>query len=156
MTRAEKYAEKYPETSTFHYYNANPKKRITGDCWLRAICTGLNRPYNDVLKEMVDVHLETGYEMSCDKAIDRYLASQGWVKHKQPKHFDGTKFTGEQFCISVSCYLRHGIKSAEGIVGSDRIIANIGGHHMVAIVDGKINDIWDSTYKCIGNYWTKG
>ena len=35
------------------------------------------------------------------------------------------------------------------------IIANIGGHHIVAILDGKVHDIWDSTYKCIGNVWVK-
>lgn len=26
--------EKYPNTDTFTYYNANPKNRITGDCML--------------------------------------------------------------------------------------------------------------------------
>lgn len=134
--------EKYPETKTFHYYNANPKNRITGDCWLRAVCTGLNEPYNEVLMEMVRVHLETGYEMSCDKAVEKYLTSKGWVKHKQPRKADNTKYTGKEFCRLLADK-------------SKRYICNIGGHHMVAIVDGKVNDIWDSTYKCIGNYWTK-
>ena len=90
--------EKYPETKTFHYYNANPKNRITGDCWLRAVCTGLNEPYNEVLMEMVQVHLETGYDMSCDKAVEKYLTSKGWVKHKQPRKADNTKYTRAEFC----------------------------------------------------------
>lgn len=93
-----KRSEKYPETNTFHYYNANPKNRITTDCWLRAVCTGLNEPYNEVLKEMVKVHLETGYEMSSNMAIDKYLASKGWIKHKQLRKPDGKKYTGEEFC----------------------------------------------------------
>ena len=29
--------EKYPETPTFHYHQANPHKRINGDCVVRAI-----------------------------------------------------------------------------------------------------------------------
>lgn len=33
--------EKYPETRTFHFHNANPKNRITGDCVTRALCTAL-------------------------------------------------------------------------------------------------------------------
>ena len=37
-----------------------------------------------------------------------------------------------------------------------RYIAHIGGHHIIAIVDKKVNDTWDSTDGCIGNYWTKG
>lgn len=135
-------ASKYPDTPTFKYFNANPKNRITGDCWLRAICTGLNEPYNDVLKEMVEVHLETGYEMSCDKAVEKYLAGKGWVKHKQPRKSDNTKYTGSEFCRQVA-------------KKNVRYIANIGGHHMVAIVDKKVLDIWNSTGKCIGNYWTK-
>lgn len=135
--------ERYPETSTFHYYNANPKNRLTPDCWLRAICTGLNEPYNDVLREMVEIHIQTGYEMSSDQVIDRYLASKGWIKHKQPRCSDNTKYSGKMFCLELADK-------------NERYIANIGGHHMVAIVDGKVNDTWDSTNKCIGNYWTKG
>jgi hypothetical protein len=33
------------------------------------------------------------------------------------------------------------------------MIANIGGHHIVAIIEGQINDIWDSSDGCIGNVW---
>ena len=149
--------DKYPETDSFIYYNANPKNRITPDCWLRAICTGLDQDYNETLKEMVDIHLKTGYEMSSKQAIDKYLTSKGWVKCKQPKKFDGTKYTGEQFCKYMS------INDATASQGN--IIANIGGHHMVAIKptfygDGincryKIHDIWNSSYKCIGNYYIK-
>lgn len=134
--------DKYPETSTFHYFNANPKNRITGDCWLRAICTGLNEPYNEVLKEMVEIHIETGYEMSCDKAVEKYLKRKGWEKMEQPRHIDNTKFTGSEFCKYLA---------AKG----ERYICNIGGHHMVAIVDKKVYDIWDSTNKTIGNYYVK-
>lgn len=134
--------DKYPETSTFHYYNANPKNRITGDCWLRAICTGLNEPYNDVLREMTEIHIETGYEMSCDKAVEIYLKSKGWTKMKQPRHSDNTKYTGSELCKHLADK-------------NKRYICNIGGHHMVAIVGKKVNDIWDSAHKTIGNYYVK-
>ena len=149
-----KRSEKYPETNTFHYYNANPKNRITTDCWLRAVCTGLNEPYNEVLKEMVKVHLETGYEMSSNMAIDKYLASKGWIKHKQPRKPDGKKYTGEEFCKMLQ-------QDAKAVGMS--FIANTGGHHMVCIKETgglhgshKVHDIWNSTDGCIGNYWTKG
>ena len=33
--------DKFKDTATFHYYNANPKNRITGDCAFRAISTAL-------------------------------------------------------------------------------------------------------------------
>ena len=134
--------EKYPDTKTFHYYNANPKNRVTCDCVARAICTGMDRPYNDVLKEMFELQIETGYEYTDKKCIEKYLELKGWKKHKQPKKSDNTKYTGEEFCKKIANK-------------SKRYIANIGGNHTVAIVNGKVYDIWDSTDGCIGNYWTK-
>ena len=66
--------EKYPDTSTFHYYNANPHNRITGDCWARAICNALEIPYNQVVMEMAEFQCKTGY--SAEQLIDRYLKSK--------------------------------------------------------------------------------
>ena len=82
MTLTEKRQLKYPDTDTFHYYNANPKNKLTGDCWLRAVCTGLDQDYNQTLREMVEVHLKTGYELSSNEAMAKYLATKGWVKMK--------------------------------------------------------------------------
>ena len=142
--------EKYPETSTFHYYNANPKNRITGDCWCRAICTALQIPYNQVVMEMAELQCKTGYDAS--ELIARYLESKGWIKHKQPRKADNTKFTGKEFCKEINKDIM--------MVGKT-VVANIGGHHIVCIKEDdlhglyKVYDIWDSTDGCIGNYWTK-
>ena len=132
--------QKYPDTDTFHYYNANPKNRITGDCSFRAISTALNQDYNQTVMEMAELMCKTGYALNDTKGEEAYLKSKGWVKHSQPKHSDGTKYTGKEFC-----------KEFKGTC-----IAHIGGHHIVCIKDGKVLDIWDSTNGCIGNYWTKG
>lgn len=132
--------EKYPDTKTFHYYNANPKNRITGDCWCRAICTATGIPYNTVVMEMAELHCKTGYD--ADDNISRYLESKGWIKCKQPRKKDNTKYTGDEFCRKLA-------------MKDKKYIANIGGHHIVAIVDCKVYDIWNSTAGCIGNYWIK-
>ena len=131
--------EKYPDTSTFTYYNANPKNRLTCDCVVRAICTALDEPYERVLREMIEVQIETGYEYTDVKAMDKYLKSKGWNKMKQPRKSDNTKYTGFEFC-----------KIYKGTC-----VANIGGHHTVCIKNGKVYDTWDSTDGCIGNYWVK-
>ena len=145
MTRA----EKYPNTSTFHYYNANPKNRITGDCIIRAISLATEIPYTTVVRELAELQCETGY--ADPELTDRYLKSKGWIKHKQPRQCDGTKYTGKQFCKEILRY------DSEIDTGNDlhHIIANIGCHHIVAIIAGCICDIWDSSDGCIGNYWTK-
>ena len=135
--------DKYPETSTFHYYNANPKNRITGDCVFRAFTLAMQQDYNTTVMEMAELMCKTGYALNDVKGEHKYLEMKGWVKHPQPKKPDGTKYTGEEFCKRLA-------------KKNQRYIAHIGGHHMVAIVGGKVHDIWDSTDGCIGNYWTKG
>lgn len=137
--------EKYSDTNTFHYYNANFKNRISGDCVIRALCTAMQKPYKDVYKELFDFSLQTGYILNDKKCFERYLKSKGWVKHKQPRKTDNRKYTGKEFCCKLSTSNN----------GMRRIIANMGGHHIVAIIDFKVWDIWDSTDGCIGNYWTK-
>lgn len=132
--------QKYPDTKTFHYYNANPKGRITADCVARAVCTALEQDYVETVREMVDLQIKTGYEYTDKKCIEKYMELKGWKKVKQPRKSDNTKYTGKEFC-----------KIFKGTC-----VANIGGNHVVCIKDGKVHDIWDSTDGCIGNYWVKG
>lgn len=134
--------EKYPETKTFHYYNANPKNRITGDCTFRAFTLAMNQDYNQTVMEMAELMCKTGYALNDSKGEAEYLKLKGWIKHPQPRKLDNTKYTGKEFCRLIADK-------------NKRYIAHIGGHHVIAIVDGKVNDIWDSTEGTIGNYWTK-
>lgn len=148
--------EKYPDTETFHFYNANPKGKYTTDCVIRAISVATDIPYEAVLREMAEQQIRTGYDMSETKAIEKYLKTKGWRKQPQPRKEDNTKYTGEEFCQLLSVNERKGFGN---------VIANIGGHHIVAIVpscmgDGindrfKVYDTWNSTGGCIGNYWIK-
>lgn len=138
--------QKYKNTSTFCYYNANPKNKITGDCVIRALSSGMNIPYNDLYKELFDFSIKCGYMLNDKKCYERFLISKGWTKVKQPRKDDNTKYTGKEFCKEIQNYTFN---------YPERIIAHIGGHHVVAIVDGVINDIWDSSSKCIGNYYVQ-
>lgn len=135
-----KRTDRYPDTDTFHYHNANPRNRITTDCVYRAISTGLDIPYNTVVMEMAQMQCDTGYDNGDNKLIGKYITSKGWIEHKQPRKENNTKYTGKEFCKAFKY---------------SRVIANIGGHHITAIVNRKIYDIWDSTDGCIGKYWTK-
>ena len=140
--------DKYPDTDTFHYYNANPHNKLAGDCVIRAVCTVLEQTWEQTLKEMCDIGIKYGYVPSDDKVIARYMESKGWYKLKQPRKLDNTKYTGKEFCNHIDDLIPY--------YSGERVLANIGGHHIVAIVDGKVNDIWDSTDGCIGNFWVKG
>ena len=141
--------EKYKDTQTFHFHNQNPKGKYTTDCVKRAISHATGTPYNDVVMELAEWQIRTSLD-ECEKRLyGKYLASMGWVQHPQPRKEDGTKFTGVDFC-----------KWLNKTHCTSNVIANIGGHHIVAIVPVdskfKVCDTWNSTKGCIGNYWTKG
>ena len=138
--------EKYPETKYFKYYNANPKNRITGDCVFRAISNALDQTWEQTVMEMAEFSCKTGYAINDKKGIERYLKSKGWVKYKQPRKEDGTKYTGKEFCEEIQTHRRW---------YEPQIVAMIGGHHIVSIMWGQVQDIWDCTNKTVGNYWMR-
>ena len=143
--------ERYPDTKVFHFYNANPKGRITGDCRIRGLTMATGIDYNTIIMGCAVIQVETGYDQCAHQGISIMLERLGWVKHRQPRKPNGKKYTGAEFCR-----VQQSGKSKDGIVISDRIFCNIGNHHEVAIIDGKVWDIWDSTGRYVGNYWTPG
>lgn len=137
--------QKYPNTDTYHYYNANPKNRITGDCTFRAIATAMHKPWNEVVMEMAQMSCETGYAINDKKGIERYLAKQGWEKCHQPRKLDNTKYTGKEFIWDIVREYYNDVP----------IIVSIGGHHLTCVDHNVFCDIWDCTDKSVGNYWIK-
>lgn len=136
--------DKYQNTKTFNFYNANPWKRITADCVVRAISAAMGQSYELTYKELFELSLKTGYMLNDKKCYEKYLSNKGWLKMPQPKKEDNTKLTGKEFC-EVAQEFTFNYPS--------RMIAHVGGHHLVAIINGKIWDTWDCTPWCIGNYW---
>ena len=145
--------EKYKDTPTFKFYNANPLGKYTTDCVVRAISTGIKEDYNKVLVELVSLQIQYGYAISDSKLYNKYLQSKGFVKMPQPRHMDNTKYTGSDWCEKLT------EKYPNGEIG--RIIAHIGGGHVVCIAPVKCNDAikykvldtWYSQSGSIGNYW---
>ena len=143
--------EKYKDTLSFHFHNQNPKNKLTTDCVIRAISTATGIPYNDVVMGLAELQCQTGLDDGEKRLFGKYLANHGWVMNKQPRQEDNTKFTGKKFCAWLTGK------------GYGNVIANIGGHHIVAIMPTgkgdkrrhKVWDTWDSTKGCIGNFWTK-
>lgn len=131
--------QKYPDTKSFHFFNANPRGKYTTDCVYRAICTALDQSWEQTVMELAQASCASGYAPNSSEGMNYYLESKGWKKQRQPKKQDGKKYTGSQF-----------VKMFKGTC-----VANIGGNHTVCIKGGKVLDIWDSTDGCIGNYWIK-
>lgn len=136
--------EKYPDTRYFHYYNANSHNHKTGDCVVRALCTACEMSWEDCATELFQIGLKRGYTMLEDKVIDKFLENHGFIKHKEPRTLDNTKYRVNEWLL-----VKHNELDTH-------IVANVGSHHIVAIIDGKVNDIWDSSKQTMHNYWVKG
>ena len=149
--------DKYPETAYFVYHNQNPKNKHTEDCVFRAFSLGLDQEYDKTVLEMAKIMCETGYSMIGAKGESAYLKSKAWIKNKQLKHDDGSKYTGKDFAAWLS------IKYPNGEIGN--VICHLGSHHTVCFKptfhgDGincryKCHDTWDSTGGKVGVWWTK-
>lgn len=123
--------------------NLNPKRRKTGDCSTRALCGVTNIGYNEILLEQVNFALKTYYDTTSKQVIEKVLAKYGFVKMKQPRKWDNTKYTvGELDEILTEKQMEQGV-----VV----LVA----HHWTCIVNGKVQDIWDCRNKTVGNYYIK-
>lgn len=137
------------DTPTYHFYNANPKCKLTSDCSIRAIALATGKEWDIVFDELCDMARKYKQMPNDKKLLNRYLKSKGWIKQPQPKREDGTKYTGEEWCRKLT----------EERCAYSSVIANIGGHHMICITQYNeaytIHDTWDCSEYCIGNYWIK-
>ena len=137
--------DKFPDTVTFHYHNANPHNRITADCVIRAETVVLEIPYNQVVLENAEMQCKTGFDNADTKGIEKYMREKGWTKNPQPRKTNGTKYTVAEFCTQLA-------------KPGQRYLVSMAGH-IVAVVDCKAWDTWDCTdlryTKCVGNFWSK-
>lgn len=120
-------------------YNANPKGRKTDDCVVRALTFALKLPYEEVLKELYETQLKTGYCLLGKRVYERVLANHGFVKMKQPRHLDGRKYLVGEI----------------DLLTRKRCVVSMA-NHLTAAEDGFYYDTWDCRRKCIGNYYVKG
>lgn len=130
-----------PDTESFTFHNENPQGRKTGDCVFRALALAMGKPWGFILTALTERALQTGYSPNGKDNYTEYLALNGWEKQPQPRKASGRKYTGAEFCQLMK---ERGIR---------RAVLHIGGHHIAALCNGTIHDIWNCSGRCVGNYW---
>lgn len=107
--------------------NANPLKKIVGDCVIRAICVAENKEWDDIYLEI----MLKGYEMkdisSSNAVWGAYLKEIGYSRFIIPNTCPD--------CYTIADFVR------DNPVGTF-ILAT--GTHVVAAKDGCYFDTWDS------------
>lgn len=123
--------------------NVNPKGRKTGDCSTRALVGTLGICYEDVLQLQMKWSLLDFYDPTSKQTIERVLKQFGYVKMKQPKKADGTKYMVKELDqILTKQQMQEGV------------LVTVANHH-TCITEGHIQDIWNCGSKCVGNYYVK-
>lgn len=127
----------------FKNVNVNPKRRKTGDCSTRAIVGLLGISYDEALDLQLAEVKKCYYDFTSHQVMEKVLEKFGYVKMKQPRECDNTKYTvNEMDRVLTEQELKDGV------------IVNVA-HHYVVIKDNYYQDIWDSGRKCVGNYYKK-
>ena len=128
-------------SSTFRPYNSNPKGKRTSDCVYRALSVAMTMDWGDVLQGLCNLAIKRSYAPNDPKLYGAYLEQNGYVKCKQPKKTNGSKYTANEFATWILN------------VTKKPVIAHVGGHHVAVFVDGKLVDTFNCGSKCVGNYW---
>ena len=124
---------------SFEYYQPNIKdlKDNYGDCVIRALTKVTDKSWVEIFDELVPIAREYQCMPNGKPSYEEYLRRNGFtyigVSNKR-----GTKRP------TVS---KFALKHKEG-----RYVARVA-HHLVAVVDGRYYDTWDSGDKSLYGYW---
>lgn len=122
----------------FEKKNVNPKGRKSDDCVIRALSTLSGLRWESIYKRLCELGLEM-CRMPNEKATyEKWLKQVGYIKHKQPRREDGTKYTVEELVDELD------VRNCVITVAQ----------HMTVVEDGVLIDTWDCSQKTVCNYWT--
>lgn len=124
-------------------FNVNPKNRKTGDCSTRALVGTLKISYEEALQLQMKWSLKTYYDPTSKQVMEKVLNEFGYIKMKQPRKWDGTKYAVREMDQLLSEK-----QMQEGV------LITVANHH-TCITGGVIQDIWDCGNKSVGNYYIK-
>ena len=123
----------------FKPYNANPKGKKTSDCVTRALASVLDCDWQDALLLQYQTASKTGWAMNDKRTEDKILKQYGYVKQKQPKKADGSKYTLRELDKLTDVYSYPVYVTVQG--------------HATCVLTGIVYDTWDCRDYVIRNYW---
>lgn len=143
---------KVPEdTKWFHFKNENPMGIRTTDCVIRGLAGALGDTWGNVYKQLFALAMHYSRPATDDFIVEKLLESKKAVRIAQPKKRDGTKFTAQEVCELI----QEGkfIDNNGVVILYNSYYLNLGSGHAGCIVDGKVQDIWNSSYEKVGKMW---
>jgi hypothetical protein len=124
----------------FYKTNINPKNKRTGDCVIRALAGASGKDYKKVAQELFELWMKTGYVFNDKHTYEKWLEQNGFVKMKQPRKLDNTKYL---------------VGEIDELIGSGNVAVISLASHLTYVEDDAVFDLWDCRKKTIGNYYIK-
>ena len=122
----------------FVFNNPNPSGSYVGDCVIRAISITSGKSWYEIFVELC-LQALIMYDMpSSNRVWNEYLKSEGYTRHIIPSDCPD--------CYTVRDFCSEHFKGRY-ILGT--------GSHVIAVIDGKYYDTWDSGDESPIYYWTK-
>lgn len=122
---------------SWYKYNANPKGWKDGDCVIRSVSSALNQDWSTTFGDLCKIAAKKCRMPNSEQVYNKYLEDHGFIKMKQLKHDDGTKYTVQEVANEHE----------------DCILLIHCAHHLTCAVGGRIVDTWYCGRKTAGRYW---
>ena len=133
------------ETAYYKYINVNPKNKFGGDCVIRAVANACNQSWEQTVREMTELGIKKGLLCNDSKLYPEYLKSKGFSEMKEPRDHNNQKLSVKDWLNTRHYHLWH----------TYSIVANVGSHHVTCIKEGKVEDIWNCSFKIMHKWWVK-
>lgn len=130
------------DTTTFSYYNANPRNKRVGDCVIRALATLPDQNWMKVFEELCSIARKKCCAPTNDEAWDKWLADHGYVRYPMPRKMNRKLYKLGEFVQS------------DYVEDHEAVIVSVSGH-LTCIRDRKVHDIWDCTGYTVRRYYKK-
>ncbi len=127
-------------TEYYHYINLNPRDKYVGDCVIRAVALMTQSDWKDTVRDMTEFGIDKGLVLNDQKLYPMYLKEKGFVEHGEPRKVDNTKMTVKEFIKRFPEF--------------KNFVAKVGSHHVTAVKNGVVQDIWDCSNQTLHNFWT--
>lgn len=127
----------------FEEVNVNPKGHKTGDCSTRALVGTLEISYEEAINLQAKWAIKKCYGLTDKQTMELVLKEFGYVKMKQPRRANGTKY--------LVCELDEITTARQREYG---ILVTIANHH-TCIKNDRVQDLWDCRDKTVCNYYVK-
>ena len=110
------------------YYNPNPRGRKVGDCAIRAVAKATDQTWMQAYMDLYVLGMQLGDLANSDAVWTAYLRGKGFERGVIPN-------------TCPDCY------TVADFADENRVGAYVlgTGSHAVAVVDGDIYDVWDSS-----------